>query len=105
MGDSLKLPTVEEALAYADGYQSGLDAAENKDGAAAISEIDVLNVDLAFCRAMRLVAERERDEAKARLVSYKAMQKALSAIAGETPWPDSEMGFVDLARSTLKSVS
>lgn len=103
--EAAKLPTTEEAMAYADGYQNGLDDAENKDGAAAISEVNGLTAKLAFSEVRRHIAERERDEAKARLVSYKAMQKALSAIAGDTPWPDSEMGFVDLARSTLKSLS
>ncbi len=100
--ESKELPTVEEAIAYADGYQAGLDDAENIDGAEAISDIHLLKSKLAFSEARRCIAERERDEARARLPDLYRMELALRAIAGDASWPDGDMGFVDLARSALK---
>jgi len=46
-------PTVEEALAYANGYSEGLRDAKEQDVAALIENLDIATANLAFEKALR----------------------------------------------------
>lgn len=76
-------PSVEAALAYANGYAAGLDEAENADGAKLVRENGALQAKLAFERALRSDAERRladhqawrAEEAEEHKVKVAALQR------------------------------
>lgn len=70
--------TVDEALAYADGYKAALDDCERTDVAKLIEERDVLSARLSFERAFRSHHERVADERAAEIVALTSHASALA---------------------------
>jgi hypothetical protein len=69
-------PSEAEVMAHSAGYAKALDDCDRADVAALIKERDVLRVDLAFERARRSTAERQRDDAQAHAAMLSEQRKA-----------------------------
>lgn len=74
---SEQLPSVDEAMAYADGYVEALEAKENADVGALIIERDALQGRLVFANAKLATVTAKRDAAR------KIITKAQEILARE----------------------
>lgn len=83
------VPSVEAALAFAEGFQAGLWQTKNTEVAGLITEVNALTAQLAFERAQGVVLEEQIAQLRA----------ALGSIASCTSYHEGDV--VDIARKAL----